>query len=366
MRVLVSTTILLFAIALPATSWSAPPMHGPEPIERSPVNGNLADDVACQDQPCQPGEACQPCEGEREPGLLGSVFGRFLNPRECDPHWCFTADGIALQRSSTRSQSLFRSVNTDVPVDSLNAQNLEFPVELGFQLGAIRRGPCGWEWELGYFQIDGWNANSTVAGDSFMVTSSDGTGVPVIDGEAHYRSAIHLAEVNLRRQWCDGLTLLVGFRAGELDEIYSASGLDANGDLAGSLNTKTFNHLWGFQVGGEYEFYNMCGPLRISALCKAGIYDDSAIQSSRLISGDATDDTLAYHRNQATFIGEAGAVASYQVTCHLALRASCEAVWIEGVALRPSRSAPTTSPRSPRRSTPAAASSITAADLAWK
>jgi hypothetical protein len=311
-------------------------MHGPEPIERPPVNGNLADDVACQDPSCQPCEAGAPCEGEKEPGLLGSVFGRFINPGECDPHWRFTADGVALQRSSTRSQPLFTSGATAAPPGLLNSQDLNFPAELGFQLSAVRRGPSGWEWELGYFQIDGWNATSTVGGPSFLVTSSDGAGFDVADdGEAHYRSAIHLAEINLRRQWCDGLTLLVGFRAGELDEIYSASGLDANRDLAGALNIKTFNHLWGFQVGGEYEFYNMGGPLRISALCKAGIYDNSAMQSSNAVVSGVSDDTLEGHRYQSTFIGEAGGVATYQVTCHLALRASCEAVWIENVALAP-------------------------------
>ena len=43
--------------------------------------------------------------------------------------------------------------------------------------------------------------------------------------EARYTSALHLAEINVRRQWCDGLTLLVGFRTGELNELYSASGI---------------------------------------------------------------------------------------------------------------------------------------------
>ena len=41
------------------------------------------------------------------------------------------------------------------------------------------------------------------------------------------------------------------------------------------------------------------------------------------------------HRNQAAFMGEAGAVATYDVTCHLSFRASCQAMWIEGVALAP-------------------------------
>jgi hypothetical protein len=206
---------------------------------------------------------------------------------------------------------------------------------MGFQLGAIRHGPCGWDLELGYFQIDGWNADTTVLGQSLMVGGTAGGGAFVTGGEALYKSAIHLAEINLRRQWCDGLTLLVGFRAGELNELYTASGVGARTPIPVSLNVNTYNHLFGFQTGADYEFYNMGGPLKISALCKAGIYGNSAIQSSRIIEGNLIDQTLDAHRNQAAFIGEAGMVATYQVTCHLSLRASCQAMWIEGVALAP-------------------------------
>ncbi len=321
MRVSVSAMILLLTIALPARGWSAPPAQPPEQVDRPPISGDLADDVTAQEQPC---------EGEKEPGLLASVFGRFLNPSECDPHWCFTADGLALQRSSARSQILFVA-GTTTP---LNSRHFDSPAELGFQLSAVRRGPCGWEWELGYFQIDGWNANATIPGDSVMVTSSD-SGLIVTDAEAHYRSAIHLAEINLRRQWFDGFTLLVGFRAGELNEFYSESGTSLRTQDLSSLNVNTFNHLYGFQTGGIYEFYNMGGPLRVSAMCKAGIYGNSAMQSSRQIDGGVSDDTLADHRNQAAFMGEAAGTVTYQVTCHLSLRATCQAVWIEGVALAP-------------------------------
>jgi hypothetical protein len=320
MRVSVSAMVLILTIALSAmgqTPTEAPPMQPAAP----PVSGNLADDVAAQEQPC---------ECEREPGLLGTVFGRFLNPTECDPHWSFTGDGVALQRSSTRSQRLLSRVNPTTEL--LDSRHLDFPASMGFQLSAIRRGPCGWEWELGYFHIDSWNADFTSTGTSFMTTSSDGTGYLVTNGEAHYTSRIYLAEVNLRRQWCDGLTVLVGFRAGELNESYTASGVGTRTAAPVSLNIGTFNHLYGFQTGADYEFYNMGGPLRISALCKAGIYGNSAMQSTERGTGDGT---LADHRYQAAFMGEAGAVATYQVTCHLSLRASCQAVWIEGVALAP-------------------------------
>ena len=48
-----------------------------------------------------------------------------------------------------------------------------------------------------------------------------------------------------------------------------------------------------------------------------------------------SDDTLSATRNRAAFMGEAGVVATYALTKRLALRATAEAIWIEGVALAP-------------------------------
>jgi hypothetical protein len=331
MRLFVPTMVLALAAGLPANCLSAvtPRVVEPSVCQAGDTPGG---EVVCEGQPPADCEGCGgDCDGQ--PGLLASVFGRFLNPNECEPHWSFAADAVALQRLSTRSQPLFR--NTEDTVDRFNARDLNFPVNVGFQLNAIRRGPCGWELELGYFQFDNWAADASVPGESLMITSADGAGFFTTDGESHYKSAFHIGEINLRRQWCEGLTLLVGFRAGELNEFLGSSGIGARVPVPVSLNVNTFNHLYGLQVGGDYEFYNMGGPLRISALCKAGIYGNSAIQSSREIDTGTSDLTLAAHRNQAAFMGEAGAVATYQVTCHLSFRASCQAVWIEGLALAP-------------------------------
>jgi len=88
------------------------------------------------------------------------------------------------------------------------------------------------------------------------------------------------------------------------------------------------------------------------------------MQSSRQIEGTTVDQTLADHRYQTAFMGEAGGIVTYDVTSHLSLRATCQAVWIEGVAWRQSRSARPTSLRLLRESTPTAASSTTAAGSA--
>jgi hypothetical protein len=278
------------------------------------------------------------CGGAEHPCALATITNRFVNPGDCDPRWSFSADGVAMQRSTTRNQSLFRDINGTE--DLLNSKNLDFPAAMGFQLSAVRHGPCGWDVELGYFQIDGWAANASVPGTSLLVASTDNTGALlagflVDDAQARYSSALHFAEINLKREWCDGLTLLAGFRLGELNEIYSAGGIGARSPVAINLENRTFNHLYGFQVGADYEFYNMGGPLRINALCKSGIYGNFAQQYSHMVEEGSSDTTLDANRNQAAFIGEAGVVATYDVTSHLSLRASFQAMWIEGVALAP-------------------------------
>jgi len=143
--------------------------------------------------------------------------------------------------------------------------------------------------------------------------------------------------VNLRHEWIDGLTLLAGFRMGELDEFYNAGGPGLVTSTTVNMYAKTFNHLYGFQVGGDWQFYNMGGPLTISALCKAGIYGNSATQRSHQAdsANPASNITIEASRSQAAFLGETGLVANYRVTKHLSFHASLEAVWLEGVALAP-------------------------------
>jgi hypothetical protein len=324
MRLSASAILVSVAAAFLGVGGSAVPAQ--QVIERGvpQVSDDFAGDVAAQ----QPG----PTAGEEQSCTLANFCDRFVNPGECDPRWSFTADAVVLQRTTTRNQPLFRVPDSED--EFLNAQHFDAPAALGFQLSTIRHGPRGWDLELGYFQIDGWIANATIPNDSFMVTGADLSGSSIAaGGEARYASALHLAELNVRRQWLDGLTLLVGFRMGELDESYSASGIDADTqDII--LNARTFNHLYGFQLGADWECYNMGGPLRISALCKSGIYGNSASQSSRLDVGPAST-ILGAGRNQATFMGEAGGVVYYDVTCRLSFRASCQAMWIEGVALAP-------------------------------
>jgi hypothetical protein len=244
--------------------------------------------------------------------------------------WTFRADEVFIQRSTTRSQALLYA--DDLSTESLNSQTgLNFPVATGFQVSAARQLWGCWSVEAGYFHLDGWEARASVPGDSYIVTDVNGGYFGVTDAYARYISAIYLGEINARYQWGDRLSLLAGFRMGELDERYRATGTEGAG--IATLTSDAFNHLYGFQIGADAEVIR-AGALRINGLCKAGVYANSASQATRRFD-DFLDESQTATKNHTAFLGEAGLALTYQFSEHLAARAVYQAVWLEGVALAP-------------------------------
>jgi hypothetical protein len=263
------------------------------------------------------------CESE---GFFGHLFGC------CDePRWTLSGDLLCLERSSPRSQTLFSTPPaTNLPQvtgEVFNANEFDFPLPLAFQASAIRHGVFGscFDLEVGYFQVDSWVANGDIPGTNRATIDNNGPSITMTNVSARYVSSLFLGEINLRKQWTDWLNLLVGFRMGELDEQYRAN------DAFSAFSFRTFNHLYGFQVGGDATLYDQGCGLSVHALCKAGIYGNQVAQRFDLQNGP----TLDAKTTQTTFIGETGLLLKYQFNCHLAVRCTAEAAWLEGVALAP-------------------------------
>jgi hypothetical protein len=273
--------------------------------------------------------------GQEQPSELSSILG-LCDPDDCGPRWIVTAGAVGLQRSTTRSQTLLVDANGG---ELLNSQNLNFSGALGAEISGVRRGPCGWELEVAYTQVDSFTASTTVPGTSFIVyQSGDPDSVEVRNINVRYNSALYSGEVLLRRQWLDWLNLSAGFRMIELDERYNAGSLDAgpiDTPFSRALAINTFNHLYGFQLGADAEVYNMGGPLQVNVICKGGVYGNAASQNIALFR------PLAAERNSAAFFGEAGIVSSYAITSHVAFRSKLGAAWLSGVALAPEQIATT-------------------------
>ncbi len=337
MRVSISKTVQSFAVLLTLMTCSAASLWAEEPgmDQFSDDSGGVM--AASAQMPC---EAAAPCAGQapacQEPSEdpLG-FFRQLCCPANC-PALIFDGEVLGLQRSNARNQPLLLNRGGAA---LLNANSMDFPIEAGFRVGLIRRCQCGWEIEASYFQIDGWEVDRGTSGNfQQLVTDNNGDNFYVNNASTRYTSQLHFGEVNLRREWLEGLTLLAGFSMGELDELYTAGGAGAISiGSTVNLDARTFNHLYGFQVGGDWQFYNMGGPLTISAVCKAGVYDNEASQRIHYVdsSSSTSHATLETHRAQAAFLGQTGLVANYRLTKNLSFRASAEAVWLEGVALAP-------------------------------
>jgi hypothetical protein len=278
------------------------------------------------------------CAAEAPCGPLGDLFAGVCG--HCCPCWAFSAEGIVLQRGNTRSQTLFEG-GAVAPVELLNAHDLNFPVEVGPQVSAIHQVGCTpYAVEVAYFQVDGFAANRSVPGTSMMVTDVNGPFFTVNDATARYTSAIYMGEVNLRWQWSDWLTLLSGFRMGQLDEHYHAAGTDASFGGTDTLDVAALNNLYGLQLGADADVLDFGGPLQVKAMCRAGMFANFARQDVHRVGTDpngAPDDDLlsATRSDHLAFLGQTGVVLTYAITPNLAFRATVEAMWLEGVALAP-------------------------------
>jgi hypothetical protein len=309
-----------------ASAYQAPVENGMAPVQGLPPSQASK----APQTPQSAEESQESCDGP-----MGGLFSGLCDPNRCEPCWHFAAEAILLQRSTSRSQPLFYA--DDGQTQALNAQTFNFPSEAGPKLSAIRRNVWGdFDLEVAYFQVDGFNAQRSIPGASYMVLDGNGNTFNVTGGEAQYKSALYSGEVNLRWQWLGCVTLLGGFRMAQLNEHYLAYGTGAVDPVYDELAVNAFNHLFGGQIGAEMEVYNMGGPLQINALCKAGVFGNFAEYNIRRLDTGYTAETLNSTRsNHTAFLGEAGVTATYAVTERLAFRASASAVWIEGIALAP-------------------------------
>ena len=140
-----------------------------------------------------------------------------------------------------------------------NGNDFQQGFAAGPRLGLIRHGDNGCDFELSYFQIDGWSSERNIGPDAEQLADY---AVPrrlsTISGVRRAGNGVAVCHETLQRRveprWspCGRATLLAGFRWIKLRE-----------NLQGALepptvwweppfwNTTTSNNLYGFQIGAE-------------------------------------------------------------------------------------------------------------------
>jgi hypothetical protein len=256
----------------------------------------------------------------------------------CQPLWTFRADAMFLNRSGMRDQPFLINGSLNNIVD---ANQLDLPMQIGWELDLARRLKGPWAVEARYFNLGGQSV--TVPG----VQSGSGAGVQYFNdalgifevnttSDLKYSSQLQNVEVNLHKDVTDNLTLLAGFRYMNLDDggilivqrdIPGTYGVDARQQV------EAFNELFGVQIGADAVLLRR-NRFTISGDIKAGIFDDKARNrfsyDSNYFQIHALTGASAYN---TAFAGEVGVKGAYEVNKHISIFGGYRLLWIDGVAL---------------------------------
>lgn len=243
--------------------------------------------------------------------------------------WNGSAEALFMDRFDNASKVL--AINTANAAQTLNADDLDFGVQSGFELALRRETRDGSAIELKYFGINDWDANAsstTTPGDLIQIN----TAVPIFVTAgnsllAHNSSQLHSFELNLSEPISERINLLAGLRYLELDE-FGSLGL-AGAGIPADLTTNISNRLYGVQAGGDMSLWKTDG-FSLDALGKAGIYGNHASQSGIITSGLGTllstdSDTVA------SFVGELDLSGTFFLTENLSLRCGYRMLAIDNV-----------------------------------
>lgn len=259
--------------------------------------------------------------------------------RSCAPCWTFRGGTIFLERSNPSGTPLAFFFGAQ---PSLNAGSFNFDTQTGWDIGAQRRLNDTHSLDFRHFQVDGWNESiaSATAPSSLVTfqTALAGVGLPHFVS-ASYGSLLRSAELNIRRDQNDCVTLLAGFRYLNLQESLF---LAQTGYY--SHQVETYNHLYGAQIGAEV-FLGSRGRFGVDGWAKAGIYGNNTRFDYELQNLQASSaDSIAAQRGAASFVGDLGFSASYRLTPNVVLRGGYQLLWIDGVALAADQFNPPASP----------------------
>jgi hypothetical protein len=231
-------------------------------------------------------------------------------------------------------------------VEAFNSSDFQQGFAAGPRLDLIRHGDGGYDFELSYFQIDGWSSDKSIGPDDppdWLVMRAPGGFTQTNQIRAtqamvwDYATKLYNAELNMRWNPYSRLTVLAGFRWLNLGE-HLVGTLDPPtfpGESNWTFwNTTTTNNLYGFQIGDDGKIWER-GRFSVDALVKAGIFDDNAEQTTEVSVIAKEQRWASASTNHAAFVGETGLQCKYQLTRRFLLRAGYEAIWLQGVALAP-------------------------------
>ena len=295
------------------------------------------------------------------------------------PRWSVSAEAIILNRVSSENRTLVERVPGGVPfsnvpttsgTQALNSNDFQQGFSAGQKIDLTYHGASDYGLELSYFQIINWNTSRAVGPDDppdWLVMRAPGSFFQTQDFTYQamawdYATNLYSAEVNLRENFSNRITMLVGFRWLQLTEnlqgtltpadrnqplwkynqnnnlfnvaqVENLPGVPATGGFPPFWNTSTTNNLFGVQIGADGKILEI-GRFSIDGLIKAGGYYNNAEESTGVsifkVVRPSQEST-----NHAAFVGEAGLLGKYQIIESVVLKVGYKVLWLQGVALAP-------------------------------
>ena len=234
--------------------------------------------------------------------------------------WEVEAGFVLLQRSGVPSQVIERGFGGQLFQD-VDTDQHGFSFQCGPDLTIIRHGDLA-DIEFRWFQV-----RNSVSGTP---TFSDGFGFPVpgtSGGGGDYLSNQYVSnlssfELNFKRPVNDWMTVFAGFRFVELDE--NATFIESD---PLQLSMRSFNDLYGLQLGSDITLWDRGGPFRLTATGKGGIYSNFA--RNRAEDGELYSDYVdSSSATNTSFLGEIIVAGTYQITSRLAARIGYQLTWL--------------------------------------
>jgi hypothetical protein len=294
----------------------------------------------------QPGQPVYVPQNYAAPGVQQSYpvmdsCNQFLN---CNPQTTWTTQFNGLYMTRTKSSSF--PLLIDLPGDTLvDAADLDYGWNTGFDVALSRRLRNGSNFELRYFQIDGWTA---ILSNPFLEDDAIATNPPTLlldpgldPGIADYdaRSSLHSFEINLvdRSVNNERIQFAIGFRWMEVNEnlAQSFTRIDPIEFFDIELfNINTNNHLYGLQFGANGVFiegnrFNMVG------WGKAGVYANVSDQTTTVTIAGPLVVTNGAKNTTTSFVGETGLLGEFQLFPRASLVGGYQLLWVSGAALAP-------------------------------
>jgi hypothetical protein len=149
---------------------------------------------------------------------------------------------------------------------------------------------------------------------------------------------------------------LGGIRYFELDEKFGFSAVGSRDNTLNfnqlrffNMDTKTKNHLVGFQLGGDL-WANIVPGISIGTELKGGVYNNNVDVESVVVSNSVRRASENLTKDTAAFLVESNVQGIYRLTYSWTLRGAYNILYVDKVALAPNNFNPrltTTTPPTP-------------------